>query len=635
MRRNVAGLIGLLVAVTGLAQESKQPLGSYWFPNELLSWSPKTDEAAAFNVSTVPLAERFIEPGEPLDYDKGVPGITGLYATHPTSNHPAQGFPMVEQYAFAYWAYLDYFVQWGGSAAEGLIIAPVPTWTDAAHRNGVQVLGTVFFPPNVYGGKEAWVRDFLQQDEQRGFPIADKLIEVAAHYGFEGWFINQETHGMGVEDAEAMQQFLSYFQSKANGSCQIMWYDAMLDDGRVIWQEELNEHNEDFFQVGEERLSDIMFLDFGWHAVNLEDTRKRALELGRSPWELYAGIDVQSRGYKSFARWDDLYDEEGQLKNTSIALYWATSSFDLAESKQPEEVYAIDQKFWNGTDIDNPPHPRLKRWEGFTSHVPPRSTISDLPFVTRFNAGLGRFYNVDGERVSDSAWHNMSNQELLPHWQWDTDTLQVRATLSFDAAYNGGSCLQFDVQPELTQQTIQLFKTNLRVTASTELSVVTKGDAGGAKLQVSISSGEAITMDIEPSGDWMRQVLPLPKEKVGAIVTEISLVFESDGGGPQQLLVGELAIKDGASKPNRLAVDLQFFPESAEAFVRLEDIPEDVWYYDIYQVHGRTKRHVKRFRSAAIYVDRLAKENGSWGNLEVVPVSVEGIEGRGSVRRLK
>ncbi|MFR4547971.1 MAG: endo-beta-N-acetylglucosaminidase [Bifidobacterium breve] len=82
---------------------------------------------------------------------------------------------------------------WGGSSGEGIIVPPSPDVTDMGHTNGVPVLGTVFFPQNVSGGKVEWLDQTLAQKSDGSFPVADKLIEVATTYGFDGWFINQET----------------------------------------------------------------------------------------------------------------------------------------------------------------------------------------------------------------------------------------------------------------------------------------------------------------------------------------------------------------------------------------------------------------------------------------------------------
>ncbi|POD88576.1 Mannosyl-glycoprotein endo-beta-N-acetylglucosaminidase [Lactiplantibacillus plantarum subsp. plantarum] len=71
------------------------------------------------------------------------------------------------------WQYIDQLVYWGGSAGEGLIVPPTADVIDAAHKNGVPVLRTVFFPQVVSGSKLKWLNDFLKQDKDGHFPMAD------------------------------------------------------------------------------------------------------------------------------------------------------------------------------------------------------------------------------------------------------------------------------------------------------------------------------------------------------------------------------------------------------------------------------------------------------------------------------
>ncbi|HAI41720.1 MAG TPA: hypothetical protein DCM40_28200, partial [Maribacter sp.] len=47
---------------------------------------------------------------------------------------------------------------------------------------------------------------------------------------------------------ELMQEFITYYRERSN--LKLVWYDAMIDDSRVIWQDELNEHNQMYFQNG-------------------------------------------------------------------------------------------------------------------------------------------------------------------------------------------------------------------------------------------------------------------------------------------------------------------------------------------------------------------------------------------------
>lgn len=596
------------------------PYASYWFPIELLEWDPLRDEHAKFNVSREPLAERFVQSGQILS--EPVPGITALIASHPTSAHPSQGFDSVTQYVFPFWSYLDYFVQWGGSSYEGLIITPTVPWIDAAHRNGVPALGTVFFPPNVYGGKEQWVRDLLMQNPDGTFPLADKLIEVAELYGFDGWFINQETHGMNESDARLMVSWLKYFQQKARGQFKIMWYDSMLDDGRVIWQEELNEHNQVFFE-SEGRASDIMFLDFGWHAVNLEDTRHKAQELGRSPWEIYAGIDVQSRSYRTYANWDALYTENGDLKNTSIALYWPNSTFDIAKSKRPEDVYVEEMRFWNGTTVEFKERNLTYEWKGFTDYLDPRSTVTELPFVTRFNYGTGYHFNINGKRVTTKQWHNLSNQDILPHWQWSTDSTQVSPQFDFSESYNGGTSLRFDLATGNFQTVIPLYKTALPISQDTEFNVTSKmASPGEAFVQLSFKTTDTVEIELPQGQQWETKELNLARFE-GKVIEGIAIKVRGTTSD-HRFWLGEIAIVDGRLvKPGKPKGTLNVLG-GGSAHLHIDNLPAEIWYYDIYQQTGKQKTWVKRSSSSDIFLSNLDEKVN---RIEVVPVNRNGTSG--------
>jgi mannosyl-glycoprotein endo-beta-N-acetylglucosaminidase len=126
---------------------SDQPFTSYWFPLEILNWSPSTDPDAPYNRSGVLLKNKYfdsitvVNPNARVNEAK----VNPLSAFASTSDNPSQGSLNINYYTFSYWQYIDQLVFWGGSAGEGLILAPNPTLIDAAHRNGVKVLGNVFF----------------------------------------------------------------------------------------------------------------------------------------------------------------------------------------------------------------------------------------------------------------------------------------------------------------------------------------------------------------------------------------------------------------------------------------------------------------------------------------------------------
>ncbi len=80
---------------------------------------------------------------------------------------------------------------------EGLI--PSPDVIDAGHRNGVPVLGTIFYNwSSSIEDQEKFVSS-MRQDPDGSFPVARKLVDMAKYYGFDGYFINQETTGSLVQ----------------------------------------------------------------------------------------------------------------------------------------------------------------------------------------------------------------------------------------------------------------------------------------------------------------------------------------------------------------------------------------------------------------------------------------------------
>ena len=326
---------------------TNQPFSSYWFPNELLTWTPAGDPDAAFNRSGVVLVDRFTNAATQVnanarDGEGQIAAISIMYPS--TSGNPSQGASVLDVYAFNYWQYIDQLVFWGGSAGEGLILSPSADVIDAAHRNGVPVLGTIFFPPNVFGGDIQWVWDLVQTNGAT-FPVADKLIEVADHYGFEGWFINQETAGGDSTLANRMQEFMRYYQANKSPGQRIMWYDAMTESGSVFWQEQLNSSNDGFFQDGDDLVSEYMFLDFGWSASDLQNSRTYANSLGRSEFDLYAGVDVQANGYNTYANWNAVFPE-GLPHVTSVGLYVPSWTFHGAGDhidfyERAKKAYAV------------------------------------------------------------------------------------------------------------------------------------------------------------------------------------------------------------------------------------------------------------------------------------------------------
>ncbi|MGA9422109.1 MAG: hypothetical protein WBW61_07075, partial [Rhodanobacteraceae bacterium] len=370
-----------------------QPFASYWYPSTLLTWEPALDPDAAYNRSGVALAPRFANPDLAVNPHArpDEARVAALVAFAPTSFNPSQGSPVMSYYALNYWQYIDTLVFWGGSAGEGLILAPNPTVIDAAHRNGVPVLGNVFFPPNVYGGQISWVQDFVQHDGNGDFPVADKMIEAAEYYGFDGWFINQETSGGNAQLASDMRDMLEYLHAHSN--LRIVWYDAMIANGSISYQNALDAQNQMFFEDNDTLVSDDMFLNFNWSATGLTNSATLATSLGRSPYELYAGIDVESNGYNTGVNWNGVFPE-GQPHRTAIGFYRPEWTYNSSSSTS--DFYTRDNHFWVGPNHDPSNTTTSAAWKGIANYIPATTPISALPFVSNFNTGQGSLYAIDG-----------------------------------------------------------------------------------------------------------------------------------------------------------------------------------------------------------------------------------------------
>ena len=297
---------------------TRQPEASYWFPAQLLEWSAADDEDLIFNVSTVPLAKRAdINSLEMVNatQNKDTKILAISIMNGSTSGNSPHGLNKAEANAFSYWQYVDTLVYWGGSSGEGLIVAPSPDVVDAGHKNGVKVIGTVFMPQAAHGGKIEWLDDLLQKKDDGSYPVADKLIEVAKTYGFDGWFINQETEGadeapLTKEHADLMQGFLSYYKEKAP-ELELVYYDSMTVDGEMDWQNALTDKNVSYLKTEDGAdVADSMFLNFWWTADKLapDELLKASAELAAEkqidPYDLYAGIDLQSNGYDTPIKWN-------------------------------------------------------------------------------------------------------------------------------------------------------------------------------------------------------------------------------------------------------------------------------------------------------------------------------------------
>ncbi|GLY04233.1 hypothetical protein Acsp01_46120 [Actinoplanes sp. NBRC 101535] len=630
-----SGLVALLllagpVPARAAAADGTQPYASYWHPNSILNWDPATDPDARFNRSRVPLAARASDPALRANPNAhaGEGRIASLVSFAPTSNNPSQGAPDPNYYAFGYWQYIDTLVFWGGSASEGLILAPNATVIDAAHRNGVKVYGTVFFPPAAYGGQIQWVRDFVQKSGS-AYPVADKLVQVAEHYGFDGWFINQETGGGTADLATEVRNTLRYARSR--GPVEFMWYDAMTESGSVSWQDGLNASNDAFLQDGDARVSDTMFLDFGWSATKQTTSRTNARALGRSEYDLYAGIDTESNGYNTGVTWSSVFPD-GQPHVTGLGLYRPEWTWKSSSSRA--DFHARDARYWVGANGDPSNTGTTSSWKGLAAYVAESTAITAKPFVTSFNTGQGDFYAVGGQRAGATGWNNLSLQDVPPTYRWVVQSAgtKLAPSIDFTDAYEGGSSLKLSGRLDAAN-TVRLYQTRLPVAADTRLSVAVRTPAAGpTHLSAAVSfTDDPATFVTLPLGDtdstdWQIKTIDL-SEYAGRTIAQLGL-HVSGAADAYSVNVGRLAVYDGevdaVPPPSELTVLGASSVSATRQSLRLSwtAAPGPVHHYDVFALDGSgTRVHLGGTTGDAYFVPRF---DSPATQVEVEAVGVEG-----------
>jgi len=638
----------------------------YWFPKDLLEWDPAADDAAPYNVSSIPLATRVdksaLTPANATqNKDMNVVAISIMNAS--TSGNAPHGLNTAAVNVFSYWQYIDKLVYWGGSSGEGLIVVPSADVIDAAHTNGVPVLGTVFFPQAAHGGKIEWLNDFLQKDDSGNFPIIDKLIEVCDYFGFDGWFINQETEGgegdpngsLTAEHASLMQEFIKAFKAKAGDKLELMWYDSMTVDGEMDWQNALTDKNK-FAIIGDdqEQIADSMFLNFWWNTETyapdelLKASVEKAAELGVDPYDLYAGIDVQANGYNTPVRWN-LFAPDGQAPYTSLGLYCPSWTFFAAD-----DFFTSYQELENRLWVNEKGDPFVpstasvedKEWVGVSTYSIEQTVIDEVPFVTNFSMGHGYSFFIDGQKVSAKDWNNRSMQDVMPTYRWHLEQGEgntLEATVDYSDAYYGGTSLKLFGKAAKDQTTaITLYSAQLPMAADTSFTVKAKASHEAAlDLVVGLSDGSSQTIsgDRKMGAEWdtiTYDVSGLAGKTVTTIGFELTPSEDVFGG---KFLLGQIAVTNGANpveaSVSNLKVDSTSFDDDDCMYSGIRLSWESSGHADYYEIYRVNQDGSLSFLNATpgtnYYINALERnDDTNKTTFQVVPVNITGERGEAS-----
>lgn len=121
-----------------------------------------------------------------------------------------------EYYSCEYLQFVDVFVYF----SHKLACVPPPSWTNTLHRNGVKVLGTFLVEPQTKDTERLLEHDALSYT----FPAAQKLADIAQHYGFDGWLVNLEKPFPAQSwDYLVLQAFLQQLKTQLGEDRQLLW----------------------------------------------------------------------------------------------------------------------------------------------------------------------------------------------------------------------------------------------------------------------------------------------------------------------------------------------------------------------------------------------------------------------------
>lgn len=613
---------------------------------DLLNWKPGARPDDDINRSSVPLASRYQGSliNKTANPEAQLQALSNMNSKAATRS--SVGDEEFNAYAFDYWQYVHSMVYWDG-------LVPTPDVIDAAHRNGVPIYGSLFFNWSTKVEDQKRLLEAMKQDSDGSFPIAKKLAEIAKYYGYDGYFINQETWAGNLPGLPTkIRDFIIYLKeySRSIGHpLTVSWYDAMLNNGKREYINGLNDQNDFYLKAREadkKIAADTLFANFNWTKSSIDESVKHAKTIGRNPYDVYAGLELQKGGsYKTDVNWNSLLDPLTKKLKTSLGLF--ASDTIISFGKTGEEYHRHENRFWTGFQGDpTVEQPANQKWRGISNLIADRTPITGTTFNTYFNTGHGRKWFVDGAISKDGPWNYRSVSGILPTWRWwiQSTGQKLNADYDFEQAFNGGNSLKFTGNlTEKTKQDIMLYSTKLEVKSTSKLRVSYRGGAG-TTIQVGLATSpdyktfEYRTLTLSSDNKWKTDTLDL-SSLAGKTIYGIKLTVSNEQAvSNYQFNLGQLGIFDtdtAPSAPSNVVVKNKVIKTAREAEATLTfKASQGADYYEVYQEIGNKWKLVTGSSSTNIYlskISRLISDRGESQRLKVVAVGKNGVRSTESI----
>lgn len=615
---------------------------------DLKNWNPETDPWSDLMRAEVPL-QSTIDPHAATQANPALSSkVEVMYMAGDYGNSFNQGTPYNNQFSenmFNFWQYVDYYCSWHGAAVAGTPLAiwdgyneqvyggdgwklgrnfefgsinmPNPAYTNAAHKNGVLSMGCVYFDPNNRPGQP--LTPLLEKDENGRFPIADKLVEYARWYGFDGYFFNQE-EAIPQAEVELYKEFIKQVR-KAGLYCQM--YDSLNNNGSInAWTSTLDEDTWDLVEDDEVgHVNNSVFISYDWSAGNkmatsLANAEKWGVDLYK---QVFFGVEanqgrMSSNGHNSTYNFAEYMYKEGTKDVVgSVALFTpdgfihdniedaiqAEGSNNREKDEYQWMVFERERMYFSGAYSDptnTGEKPGASRedlglnnvggWVGVADFKAEQSVAGGTTFYTDFNTGHGLSYYVNGAVSNEEEWGNMNLQGILPTWQWWIETEGTRLGVDFDygpkyqkfdvkgnameigytqvGAYKGGSSLVISGDLD-AENLIHLYKTDIALNAASKLALTynkpSKSDGTNLKLALTFKDGTDAVIALPESGTktngWKTTTLDL-SNYAGKALAAISLVVDPTQGAVEnyQVNIGAITLTDGTDHTPAAPQDL-------------------------------------------------------------------------------
>jgi|GEM_PF-6429098 len=492
--------MGSLPLSGAATQRKNEPSFQAYAAQQIINWSPENDPYAEYLRSRIPLQKRIA----PLQATQAQPvkdpatkmlTVMGDYGDAFMDNPP-----YTNKFAlniFTHWQYVDYMSYWHGAATAfenqrnaqssqlwdatidwsqryfeiGFLNIPNPAWTDACHKNGVLSLGQPFFSNNDRG--QITYKQMIVKDANGKFPVAEKMIEMARYYGFDGFFFNQEetsspnltsntTTSSNIQTYD-IGDYRAFLKTLRDAGLYINWYDSVnANGGANTFARVLNSTNSGWLYntTTREQYVDSYFMDYSTAADTTSQGTLNTLNTAAGRNHLLKDIVFHGfeGGRDKFGSAQNSYVNarmNGDNARASIAIlgsdmthYALDEAVSHSDGGLAANAYRYDNRYFWGTvarerlwwtspwmDPSYTTRPTAtlaqatavgadsRYWPGAAHFIAERSVVGSGNFYTNFNTGHGLGWWKDGVKVSHptagyAEWSNIAIQDILPSFQF-------------------------------------------------------------------------------------------------------------------------------------------------------------------------------------------------------------------------